>query len=73
MSCFKKVKKVCFDCGKKIKIEGGKIKNGVSISFKDYCNDFVILKCDECFKANSGFVKYIDCNNFRQHSHIARV
>ena len=68
MSCFKKVEKSCFDCGKKIKVEGNKIKNGVSINFRDYCKDFVILKCEECFKFNSGFVNYVDCNDFKQHS-----
>jgi len=57
----KKNKNHCYDCKKEIEIKEGKIKNGVSLTYKDGSDKITILKCNECYKKNPSLTNFRKC------------
>ena len=51
----------CHDCGKEIKIEDKKIKNGVLLSYKENDHNIEVLKCNNCFKKSKSLKNYQPC------------
>ena len=51
----------CYDCGKKIEIEGEEIRNGVLLAYKDGDDKINVFKCNECFKAKPELTNYKQC------------
>ncbi len=51
----------CHDCGKEIKIEGEKIKNGVFLKYRQGEEEINIVKCNQCYKKNPSLEKFRKC------------
>ena len=54
-------KHLCYDCGGKIEIEGGEIKNGVRAVYDKSGKKISIFKCDNCFAQNKGLENFQKC------------
>jgi hypothetical protein len=51
----------CRDCGKKIELEGEKIKNGVYLVYNNNGEKINILKCKECYAKNPALTNFQEC------------
>lgn len=57
----KKDKRYCHDCKKEIKFEDKEIKNGVLLNYKEEGEDFMVFKCNQCFKENPSLTNFRRC------------
>ena len=55
------IKNLCHDCGKEIKEEGGKLKNGVFLVYDDCGEKVKVLKCKGCFKKSKILSNFKRC------------
>ena len=69
MESVKNVRKnsLCHDCGKKIKIQGENIENGVLLVYNDNEEKINVLKCNDCYDKNKSL------NNFKKCEVYSRV
>ena len=54
-------KTICHDCKKKIEIEEGEIKNGVSLVYETAVGKVTVFKCNECFEKSKELRNYQSC------------
>jgi len=54
-------KSICHDCQKKIEIEQGEIKNGVSLSYETAGGKVTVFKCNDCFAKSKELRDYQPC------------
>lgn len=57
----KNISKGCYDCHKKIEIDGNEIKNGFLLVYKHQGQDIKVFKCRECFDKFQGLRNYQEC------------
>jgi len=56
-----KIKEICRDCKKEIKINGQEIINGKKLIYDDNGKKIVVFKCDTCFKKNPSLTNFQEC------------
>jgi anaerobic ribonucleoside-triphosphate reductase len=54
-------KNICHDCKKKIEIENGEIKNGVSLTYETADGKITVFKCSQCFEKSKELRNYQPC------------
>ena len=60
--------KTCWDCHCKIKINSkGNIENGKLLKYKENDEEYIVFKCDKCFKEDPSL------RNFRESEVYSRV
>jgi len=57
----KKDKQYCHDCKKEIKLEDKEIRNGVLLNYKEEEDDFMVFKCNQCFRENPSLTNFRRC------------
>lgn len=56
-----KIKKICHDCKKEIKINGQEIVNGKKLIYDDNGEKIAVFKCNACFEKNPGLINFRKC------------
>ncbi len=57
-----KIKKQCYDCGKKIKVANKEIKNGVMAVYDAGSGrKLTVFKCQDCFQKSQELKNYQSC------------
>jgi len=51
----------CRDCGKKVEIEGDKLKNAKVLVYANQGEKIKIIKCDDCFAKNPSLADFQKC------------
>ncbi len=54
-------KGACCDCGTKLEIEDGEIKDGALLIYEDGDEKLSVLKCDSCYSKNPSLKDYKKC------------
>ena len=60
-NAIKPEKNICHDCKKKIEVEDGEIKNGVSLVYETAEGKITVFKCASCFEKNKELKDYQPC------------
>ena len=58
MESVKNVVHNCFDCQKKIELEGKEIKNGVLLSYDNEGKKINVFKCNDCYEKNPALTNF---------------
>jgi len=61
MEFAKNVKNNCHDCGKKIRIKGGEIENGVLLEYDNGSEKLKVFKCNDCYEKNPALTNFNEC------------
>lgn len=51
----------CHDCKKEIKCNGEELVDAVILSYKDGEDEYMVLKCNDCYKKNPQLTNFRKC------------
>lgn len=54
-------KQTCHDCGVQIQLDGDKVLNGLILKFKDELGEYIVFKCNGCYKKDKSLRNFREC------------